>query len=189
MLALKFRHLATFISLTRDRDTGRVFPDPKTGKPRIDYDASDFDREHTMEGVVALAKIFYVSGAKEIRAHLPGSTAWVPKDNGAKQASLPAGKDPEFTDDDFAAWLKSIRKVSNRPPFAPWASAHQMGTCRMSAREDKGVVDMHGKVWGKKNLYVADASVFPSASGVNPMVTTMSIADWISRGVAAELAA
>jgi hypothetical protein len=26
--------------------------------------------------------------------------------------------------------------------------------------------------------------VFPSASGVNPMVTNMAISDWISRGIA-----
>jgi len=44
-----------------------------------------------------------------------------------------------------------------------------------------------GRVWGTEGLYVADASVFPSASGVNPMVTTMGIADWISWGVAEEL--
>jgi choline dehydrogenase-like flavoprotein len=49
------------------------------------------------------------------------------------------------------------------------------------------VVDAKGSVWGTKNLYVADSSVFPSASGVNPMVTVMSIADWISRGVSKEL--
>jgi choline dehydrogenase-like flavoprotein len=59
-----------------------------------------------------------------------------------------------------------------------------MGTCRMSAREKDGVVDPHGRVWGTEGLYVADASVFPSASGVNPMVTNMAISDYISRGVA-----
>jgi choline dehydrogenase-like flavoprotein len=36
-------------------------------------------------------------------------------------------------------------------------------------------------------LYVADASVFPSASGVNPMITVMAISDWISRGIVDEL--
>ena len=46
------------------------------------------------------------------------------------------------------------------------------------------MVDERGKVWGVEGLYVADASVFPSASGVNPMVTNMAISDWISRGVA-----
>ena len=59
-----------------------------------------------------------------------------------------------------------------------------MGTNRMSASASNGVVDPHGAVWGTKNLYVADASVFPSASGVNPMVTNMAISDYISQGVA-----
>ena len=54
----------------------------------------------------------------------------------------------------------------------------------MSAVEKEGVVDPTGRVWGTEGLYVADASVFPSASGVNPMVTNMAISDWISRGVA-----
>lgn len=109
-------------------------------------------------------------------------------DGGKRQAEHQAGKDPEFTDPEFAAWIKKLRVADNQGPTAMWMSAHQMGSCRMSADEDTGVVDMKGKVWGANNLYVADASVFPSASGVNPMVTAMALADWISRGVASELA-
>ena len=62
-----------------------------------------------------------------------------------------------------------------------------MGTCRMSATAAKGVVDPDGKVWGTEGLFVSDASVFPSASGVNPMVTNMAISDYISRGIGAGL--
>lgn len=186
-MALKYRHLGSWISLTRDRDTGRVYPDPRKGTPRIDYNTSDFDREHTLEGLIALAKIAYVARATEIRAHLPHLPPFIPKDGGKRQAEHEAGKDPEFTDPDLAAWIKKLREVDNKAPTAMCMSAHQMGSCRMSANEDSGVVDMRGKVWGTKNLYVADASVFPSASGVNPMVTTMALADWISRGVATEL--
>ncbi|OAQ70462.1 GMC oxidoreductase domain-containing protein [Pochonia chlamydosporia 170] len=187
LLAMKYRHIGTFISLTRDRDTGRVYPDPRKGTPRIDYNTSDFDREHTIEGLIALAKICYVSGATEIRPHLQHLEPFVPSDGGKRQAEHQPGKDPEFTDPDFAAWLRELRAADNKPPTALWMSAHQMGSCRMSASEDTGVVDMSGRVWGAKNLYVADASVFPSASGVNPMVTAMALADWISRGVASEL--
>ncbi|QPH02034.1 hypothetical protein C2857_006239 [Epichloe festucae Fl1] len=187
VLALKYRHLGSWISLTRDRDTGRVYPDPRKGTPRIDYNVSDFDREHTLEGLIALAKIAYVARATEICAHLPHLPPFISKDGGKRQAEHEAGKDPEFTDPDLAAWIKKLREVDNKPPAAVCMSAHQMGSCRMSANEDSGVVDMRGKVWGTKNLYVADASVFPSASGVNPMVTTMALADWISRGVATEL--
>ncbi|KJZ78994.1 hypothetical protein HIM_01767 [Hirsutella minnesotensis 3608] len=158
LMALKYRHLNGFISLTRDRDSGRVYADPRTGRPRIEYVASDFDRDHTLEGVEALAKVCYVEGATEIRPALQGLEPFVPADGGARQRAQPA-----------------------------FGSAHQMGSCRMSGDAETGVVDGRGKVWGREGLYVADASVFPSASGVNPMVTTMALADWISRGVAAEL--
>ncbi len=47
-------------------------------------------------------------------------------------------------------------------------------------------MDPRGKVWGCEGVWVADASVFPSASGVNPMVSTMAIADFISRGIGGE---
>ncbi len=56
----------------------------------------------------------------------------------------------------------------------------------MSVEQTDGVVDMQGRVWGEDGLFVADASVFPSASGVNPIITNMAIADWIARGVAKE---
>lgn len=38
-----------------------------------------------------------------------------------------------------------------------------------------------GETWEVKGLYVADASVFPTASGVNPMLTTYSIAHSIAQ--------
>lgn len=185
LLSLKYRNTAAFISLTRDRDSGSVFRDPVTGQPRIKYTASDFDRENTLEGVVALAKICYVTGATEIRVPIMGVKHFSP--DPISQKKYVEGKDPEFTDAQFAKWLQRLRKIGNKPPTGTYSSAHQMGTCRMSATADSGVVDESGLVWGTKNLYVADASVFPSASGVNPMVTTMSLADWISRGVAKEL--
>ncbi|KAL7937714.1 hypothetical protein V8C35DRAFT_186952 [Trichoderma chlorosporum] len=185
LTTMKYRHLSSFISLTRDRDSGRVFVDPETGTPRIEYTTSDFDREHCLEGVIGLAKIAYVGGATEIRAHSPGLPPFQP--NPAEQEKHVQDKDPEFTDAAFGKWLQQLRTLSNKPPLSAFGSAHQMGTCRMSATRESGVVDERGSVWGTKNLYVADSSVFPSASGVNPMVTVMSIADWISRGVSKEL--
>ncbi|KAK4074791.1 CAZyme family AA3 [Trichoderma aggressivum f. europaeum] len=185
LLTMRYRHLSSFISLARDRDSGRVFVDPETGGPRIEYTTSDFDRENNLEGIIGLAKIAYVGGATEIRVHYPGVPPFLP--NAAEQEKHVQDKDPEFTDAAFGKWLQQLRTLSNKPPLTAFGSAHQMGTCRMSATQESGVVDAKGSVWGTKNLYVADSSVFPSASGVNPMVTVMSIADWISRGVSKEL--
>jgi choline dehydrogenase-like flavoprotein len=46
----------------------------------------------------------------------------------------------------------------------------------MGANASASVVDAEHRVWGIRGLYVADASTFPTASGVNPMLTVMAIA-------------
>jgi choline dehydrogenase-like flavoprotein len=61
---------------------------------------------------------------------------------------------------------------------------HPMGTVRMAARPEQGVLDATGRVHGMDNLYVADASVFPTCLGVNPMESIMAFATRIGRGIA-----
>lgn len=185
LAALRLRHMAGYISLARDRDTGRVYPD-STGKLVVDYTPSAFDAAHVLEGIIGMAKILYIAGATEIRPFIPGVQPFVRNSaaatDGGETTDLGV-MNPEFVD-----WLATIRAAGNKPPHAAFTSAHQMGTCRMSSHEGEGVVDGKGKVWEAENLYVADASVFPSASGVNPMITVMAIADWIARGIAKNLA-
>jgi hypothetical protein len=200
LLALKYRHMNSYISIVRDRDTGSVYPDPVSGQPRIIYTPSAFDRAHAMIGLVALAKILYLQGALEIHAGLPGMKPFIREDASSQAMASPSTKaagdddlvstvsDAGVADPRFQAWLAELEKHGNKPPTATFCTAHQMGTNRMSTSEKTGVVDPRGRVWGTEGLYVSDASVFPSASGVNPMVTNMAISDWISRNVAADLA-
>ncbi len=63
-------------------------------------------------------------------------------------------------------------------------ASHPMGTCRMGADPRTSVVDPHGRVWGWKNLRVADASVFPTSLGVNPQVTTMAMGLLVGHSIA-----
>ncbi|KOS18612.1 Long-chain-alcohol oxidase FAO2 [Escovopsis weberi] len=186
LAALRLNHAQCILSFCRDRDSGRVFTDPASGTPRIDYTPSKFDASNVLKGATALTKIFYATGATEIRSIFPGLEAFRPK--ASAQEELGPGQDPELTDADFAQWLARMRALCDANHLAPtYISGHQMGSCPMSSEAELGAVDEKGKVWGTENLYVADSSVFPSASGVNPMVTIMAIADWISRGVANEL--
>ena len=178
ILAARFRYMSGYISLVRDRDTGRVYPDPADGRCRIAYTPSAFDRGHNLEGVLALAKILYVAGAREIVTTTANVPSFVRED--VADGELDLG----INDPKFVAWLEVVRKKGLPSPEATFASAHQMGTCRMGVSERTSVVDPEGKIWGTEGLYVSDASVFPSASGVNPMVTNMAISDWISRGIA-----
>ncbi|KAI1078404.1 long-chain fatty alcohol dehydrogenase [Whalleya microplaca] len=188
---LRYRQMNTYISLARDRDSGRVYPDPDDGRPVIDYTPSAFDRKHILTGAIALAKICYIEGATEIWPTIQGMPSFVRR-RPVTASEADASRDNDdidvgINDPDFVAWLKVLEKTGLNAPYAAFTCAHQMGSCRMSARASDGVVDPDGRVWEAEDLYVADASVFPSASGVNPMITVMAIADWIARGISREL--
>ncbi|KAH6652428.1 GMC oxidoreductase [Truncatella angustata] len=176
MSALRYRNMNAFFSMVRDRDTGFVYPDPSTGKPRIVYTPSAFDRANALAGVIGLARICYVMGAEEIR---PTVTAIEP-------FMRTASDQAEAEDARFEDWIKRLQ-ATGISETEIWGCAHQMGTCRMSKNAEDGVVDPNGKVWGVEDLYVADASVFPSASGVNPMITNMAISHLTAKGIAADL--
>lgn len=62
-------------------------------------------------------------------------------------------------------------------------SVHLMGTCRMGTDATQGVVDPFGRVHGTKNIFVADASVFPTPLGVNPMQTIWALAKRTSQHI------
>lgn len=169
---------ATFISLARDRDSGYVYPDPETGAVRIAYTPSNYDRKHVLLGVIALSKINYVQGALEIRGTLAGVKAY-------KRPVEEVGHRDWKKSPSFKAWIENLEKLlsSSDIPFTGVGSAHQMGTARIGGSPKIGVTDPTGRVWGKKNLYVADASLLPSACGVNPQIATMALAEWVSRNI------
>lgn len=199
LAALRYRHFASYISVARDRDTGRVYADPSTGALQIEYTPSAFDRGHVVAGVLATCRILHAMGAVEIDAFVDGVAPFVPQRRNHHATVVSGGKEDYEKEEEeeeeekerealrFTAWLEDVRRVGDAPGGVAAGSAHQMGTCRMSAAAEGGVVDPRGRVWGVEGLYVADASVFPSASGVNPMVTVMAIADWIARAVDADL--
>jgi long-chain-alcohol oxidase len=57
----------------------------------------------------------------------------------------------------------------------------------MGGSPDTSVCDPTGQVWDVPGLYVCDGAAFPTASGVNPMVTIEALAHMNARGIAARL--
>ncbi|GIC91405.1 uncharacterized protein Aud_007848 [Aspergillus udagawae] len=181
--AAKLPRMSGFIALTRERDAGRVYPDPADGRVRIDYTVSAYDRKHIVEALVATAKIAYISGAREFHTSSREMPPFI-RPTEASDPNAPEG----VTNAALQAWIADLRRKNPvDPERTQYASAHQMGTCRMGTSPKTSVVGPDCQVWGTQGLYVMDASVFPSASGVNPMVTNMAIADWASRNVARAL--
>jgi choline dehydrogenase-like flavoprotein len=63
-------------------------------------------------------------------------------------------------------------------------SAHPQGGNPMSSDPKKGVVDPTFRVYGTENVYVCDASVFPSSITVNPQLTVMALAAYAAEEIA-----
>jgi len=57
-------------------------------------------------------------------------------------------------------------------------TGHPQGGNILSRNRKIGVVDEQLKVYGYDNLFISDASVFPTAIGVNPQISVMTFAEY-----------
>ena len=68
----------------------------------------------------------------------------------------------------------------NRDPkdviSTPGAIIHEAGGARCGTSKQSSVLNSYGRVWGVPNLYVVDASVFPSMPHKNPTLTIVAFA-------------
>jgi choline dehydrogenase-like flavoprotein len=62
-------------------------------------------------------------------------------------------------------------------------TSHPQGGNAISRDPEKGVVDERFRLHGVENVYVCDASVFPSSVTVNPQLTVMALADYAAAGI------
>lgn len=155
----RFRHQASIITIVRDRGSGRVTIG-RDGKYRLHYKLSPVDAKHMMKGVEASLRILAAAGAKEL---------------GTLQAGLPAFT-PGGAESEFADYLGRVRREGATANRVGLFTAHQMGTCRMGGERARSVVGPRGESWDVRSLFVADASVFPTPPGVNPMITIEAMA-------------
>jgi choline dehydrogenase-like flavoprotein len=77
------------------------------------------------------------------------------------------------------------RLVDDSSDMLNMGSSHPQGGNAMSAGPESGVVDANCRVHGYRNLYVCDASVFPTSVTVNPQLTVMAVAEYAARRMVA----
>ncbi|KAF8931392.1 hypothetical protein EDD21DRAFT_352259 [Dissophora ornata] len=160
---LDLNHIAPLIVLARDRDGGTVEIGPD-GLPRVHYTVSKHDTASLDEGIDYSLRLLVAAGAKSV---------WTTQRNVDPFVVNPA---LGYDDPAFEKYLAEVKRVSVKVGSTFLGAAHQMGSCRMGSSPKNSAIKPTGETWDVKDLYVADASAFPTASGVNPMLTTLAMA-------------
>jgi choline dehydrogenase-like flavoprotein len=165
----KLSHVSAIGVLLRDRDGGRVTID-REGHPVAHYALSSFDRAHLRSGFIGAARILEAAGARQI---FSPHAKWCSYEPG-RRGSL----------DTFTKAMDSAGWDSGRLALF---SFHIQGTARLGGSPRTSATNPEGQVWEARNLNVMDSSSFPSASGVNPMISIEAIAYRNAAALAARL--
>src|SRR3989440_7891935 len=152
--------------LLRDSGSGRVTV--RDGTARVDYRLSRQDLGHMRKGIEAGARILEAAGAREIFTSQAAYVAYRPGQSGG-----------------IEAFMDEVDRHGYGPGQIGYVSFHQMGSCRMGNDSQTSVIGADHQAHAVNGLFVADGSAFPSASGVNPMITIMAMAHRASRFIAA----
>jgi choline dehydrogenase-like flavoprotein len=158
-----YGHLASTGVHLSDTSRGRVGV-AADGSLRITYRLNRADASRLTFGIARAAELFYAAGAREVYPQI-GGVAMIPRDR--------------------------VADLDTRPPpprRLRLEAFHPLGTARMDADQDRGVVGPDGAVHGYDRLYVADGSLFPSSIGVNPMMTIVAMASRVASGLAERFA-
>jgi choline dehydrogenase-like flavoprotein len=156
---LDFGHVGSIGVHLCDRSSGRVGL-ANEGALRASYRLTDEDARRVVFGIARAAEIHFAAGATEVYPNIPRAGILGPGD------------------------LAQFEATSFKPSELRLEAFHPMGTARIAADPRRGVCAADGSVNGAPGLYVADASLFPTSVGVNPMMTVIAFAKQVSRGIA-----
>jgi choline dehydrogenase-like flavoprotein len=151
-LMRRYNHYAMAGILLHDESTGRI----SLGGPFgtfIYYRLTAEDSKLMIEGMQNAARIFFAAGASRVIT------------SQRKRTVL-------YGEDDLAL----IEERGVGPTDINLGSGHPQGGNRMGGGPRDSVVDSYGRFHGLQNLFVCDASVFPTSIGVNPQLTVMALA-------------
>ena len=121
---------------------------PFINEPFVRFNLTKQDKLNLVTGLNNLNKLLFSSGAKKIYS----GTGHKIDNQDPREIGIENFKDFELS------------------------TVHLFSSCPSGENKDKCVVNSYGKVFNQKGLYVLDSSILPSAPGINPQGTVMSLA-------------
>ena len=161
---LDFGHIGSIGVHLSDQSKGRVGLG-EAGSLRASYKLNRDDADRLAFGIARAAEVHFAAGATEVYPNI------------ARVGVLKPGDLPDFEATRF------------KPAELRLEAFHPMGTARIAADPRQGVCAPDGSVHGTEGLYVADTSLFPTSTGVNPMMTAIAFSKQVAREVATSFVA
>jgi choline dehydrogenase-like flavoprotein len=152
---LDFGQISSIGVQLADETAGRVGI-ARDGSLRANYMLSDEDARRVVFGIARAAEVHFAAGATEVYPNI--------------------GRAPVLRPGQVA----ELEATSFKPSELRLEAFHPQGTARIATNPGEGVCASDGSVHGVSDLHVADASLFPTAVEVNPMMTIIAFAKRIS---------
>lgn len=159
--------------VVRDGNIGTVSL-TSTGRASVTYEPGMNELKALAKGAEMLAKMWFTLGANKVIIPHRGISSI------EREEDIP----------------KIVAGIINDPKNLLLGSAHPQSGNKIGTNPAESVVDSNCNVHGFRNLLVCDASVFPTAVGVNPQISVMALAsivasriirDWDSKYAGIEL--
>jgi len=150
-LEKNWRRMAIYYAMITGDGWGKVRVLSGFRDPLVTYSLSTGDTNRLNEGLHKLARLLFAAGAERLFPSITGCPS-------IEQKSVLHLKQP------------LSRKRTNL------MTVHLFSSCPLGENRKLCAVDSFGKLPGQENLYVADASLLPTAPSVNPQGTIMAVA-------------
>ncbi len=154
--------------LVGTESNARIMPALVSGGPDVVFQPTQGDLKKLLDALVILGDIFFAGGAQEVYA---STRRYQTYKNGAAVFSAQSEID-------------KLRQLVQRDEDILLGTGHPQGGNAIGASPTDSVIGEDFRVHGYNNLYVCDASVFPTSTTVNPQLTVMTMAHYAADFIA-----
>jgi choline dehydrogenase-like flavoprotein len=156
----RYTHLSCIGVVVGSQSNATIRPGFRGKGMKLDYEPAEADLKLMIKGTKLAARIHFASGALRVMPMTFRSTSYTSLEQ-----------------------VDELDEIVRDNTDIGLHTSHPQGGNAVSRDSAKGVVDERFRVHGIENVYVCDASVFPSSVTVNPQLTVMAIADYASAGI------
>ncbi len=157
-MMLDYNHLAGFGIMVHDTSEGKV--NLIGDAPFISYKMNSDDLERFRKAIKIASEVYFAAGAKKI----------YPPIFSLEEISSPSK-------------LNLVDTIKLKPDMLELSAFHPMGTARMGTNPKEAIVDEDLETYEVNNLFIIDASIFPTSLGVNPQESIMAFSSYAADNI------